>query len=185
MSEHITWAQLTTGQQEYLNTLGNAGGEWVSMDRGNSHYFDSVVLCGMGLAQADDRETHDRITPAGIAVWKQRGNATSSLPALWKSTSDLYARFDLRPTESATLDKFREEVDEFIKASIYDTDGGAHMVEEAGDVFVTVIGMLIARGVSLELLQERVAYVIAKNDAKTTETHYVNEAGLIARRGNG
>lgn len=86
----VTWAQLTPGQQAYLDTLARAYPKWVDMVRGQKHYYSSIALCDMNLVEADDTETHDRITPAGIAVWQQ-GQASSALPrSVWVAEEGEY-----------------------------------------------------------------------------------------------
>lgn len=97
------------------------------------------------------------------------------------STLAFYRRFDAHPQlEPATL-VFEEEVDEFIEAA-HDNHDKTHIAEEAADVMVTVIGLCHAAGVTGDQLIEQIYAVIAKNDAKTHDTHAVNPEGKIARR---
>lgn len=97
------------------------------------------------------------------------------------STLAFYQRFDVQPQlEAATL-VFEEEVDEFIEAA-HDNTSRIHIAEEAADVIVTVIGLCEAAGVTGDELVEQIYAVIAKNDAKTHDTHEINTNGKIARR---
>lgn len=102
-----------------------------------------------------------------------------ALRDLAQSTSDFYARFDVQPQLENCVQNFQEEVRELIEAAC--EDDLDHTAEEAADVFVTAIGVCFASGVDVDRLIEQVYAVIAKNDAKTHETH-VFHAGKIRRR---
>lgn len=104
-----------------------------------------------------------------------------NLRALIQSTLDFYARFNLQPELPTALRVFREEVDELIEAAQLGTNLD-HIAEEAADVFVTAIGICLARGVTLEEILHQTQMVIRKNNAKTHETHAINEYGKIARK---
>ena len=106
---------------------------------------------------------------------------TDTLKELIRSTVDLYDRFGQKFNIAAQLPIFEEEVRELIEAANDGTDT-SHTAEEAGDVFVTAIGLALAAGATPEQLIAQTQAVIAKNDAKTHETHHVNEHGKIARR---
>jgi NTP pyrophosphatase (non-canonical NTP hydrolase) len=97
------------------------------------------------------------------------------------STLDLYRRFDVVPNLEVSTLVFQEEVDELLEAAHngHDLD---HVAEEAADVFVTAIGICVATGVDVDQLVDRTRAVIRKNDAKTHDTHHINEHGKIARR---
>jgi NTP pyrophosphatase (non-canonical NTP hydrolase) len=103
-----------------------------------------------------------------------------SLRDLAHSTLAFYERFDLQPNVADAIQNFREEVRELIEAAEAGTDQ-PHIAEEAGDVFVTAIGVCWASGVDIEQLVAQVYRVIAKNDAKTHETHVFTN-GKIRRR---
>lgn len=105
---------------------------------------------------------------------------TDSLRDLAHSTLEFYARFGVQPQANETIQNFREEVNELIEAAEIGTDHD-HIAEEAADVFVTAIGVCAASGVDVERLIDQLYKVIAKNNAKTHETHvYTN--GKIRRR---
>lgn len=106
---------------------------------------------------------------------------TDSLQDLFRSTTALHERFGVMPKLEVVLRVFREEVGELIEAAEQGTDL-QHIAEEAADVFVTAMGVCMACGVSEEQLLAQTRAVIAKNDAKTHETHHINEQGKIARR---
>ncbi len=103
-----------------------------------------------------------------------------ALRDLAQSTADFYARFDVQPQVEDAIMNFQEEARELIEAA---RDGGDldHIAEESADVFVTAIGVCFARGLDVDRLVEQVYAVIAKNDAKTHETH-VHLDGKIRRR---
>lgn len=108
-------------------------------------------------------------------------NNTDTLRDLIQSTVDLYQRFDRTFNLKAQLPIFQEEVNELITAA---QAGGntQHIAEEAGDVFVTAIGLALAAGATPEQLIAQAQAVVQKNNAKTHQTHHVNEDGKIARR---
>ncbi|MDX1992783.1 MAG: MazG nucleotide pyrophosphohydrolase domain-containing protein [bacterium] len=108
---------------------------------------------------------------------ERTGDALRDLIA---STLDFYDRFGVQPTLDGATNVFHEEVAEFIEAAQAGTDHD-HTAEEAADVLVTVIGLCKAAGVDTERLIQQVYAVIAKNDAKTHETHVYMD-GKIRRR---
>ena len=103
-----------------------------------------------------------------------------SLRDLAHSTYNFYRRFNVTPTPPDAVMNFEEEVRELIEAVQKSADS-AHIAEEAADVMVTAIGVCQSAGVDIEQIIERVYYVIAKNDAKTHETH-IHVDGKIRRR---
>jgi NTP pyrophosphatase (non-canonical NTP hydrolase) len=109
---------------------------------------------------------------------------TDTLRALFESTLNFYNRFEVIPELATSIHVFEEEVRELIEAAQAGTDKN-HIAEEAADVMVTALGICIASGVDMEQLLAQTRAVIAKNDAKTHETHAINEYGKIARRAKG
>lgn len=107
-------------------------------------------------------------------------NTGDALRDLAQSTADFYARFSVTPQLEDTIKNFQEEVRELIEAA-RGGDDKSHIAEEAADVFVTAIGVCYASGLDVERLVEQVYAVIAKNDAKTHETH-IHLDGKIRRR---
>jgi len=105
---------------------------------------------------------------------------TDPLRDLIRSTLAFYARFGVPPDVRDAVRNFEEEVHELTEAAL-SGDDAAHIAEEAADVFVTAIGVCWASGISPEALIEQVYAVIAKNDAKTHDTHVVFD-GKIRRR---
>jgi len=103
------------------------------------------------------------------------------LRALAASTLAFYDRFGVTPQPQPAERVFREEVEELIEAARAGDDP-AHIAEEAADVIVTVIGLCTAVGVTPARLEEAIFAVARKNDAKTHETHAVDENGKISRR---
>ena len=104
-----------------------------------------------------------------------------TLAELIHSTMALYERFGRRFEIDAQFPIFQEEVNELL-AAVREKSTTDHIAEEAGDVFVTAIGLALAAGATPEQLINQAQAVIAKNNAKTHETHKVNEHGKIARR---
>jgi NTP pyrophosphatase (non-canonical NTP hydrolase) len=107
-------------------------------------------------------------------------NSGDSLRDLARSTCEFYERFGVQPQLDDCIQNFEEEVRELIEAA-GEGSNGDHIAEECADVFVTAIGICFARGLQVERLVEQVYAVIAKNDAKTRETH-VYHNGKIRRR---
>lgn len=103
-----------------------------------------------------------------------------SLRDLIRATLEFYARFDFHLEVPSATRVFQEEVGELIEAA-HDGTNKDHIAEEAADVMVTVIGLCAAAGVEPEHLIQQVYTVIAKNDAKTHQTHVVSD-GKIRRR---
>ena len=110
----------------------------------------------------------------------QTHHTGDALRDLAQSTSDFYARFAVQPQLDNCLQNFQEEVRELIEAAQQGSDLD-HIAEESADVFVTAIGVCFASGLDVDRLIEQVYAVIAKNDAKTHETHVFHE-GKIRRR---
>ena len=107
-------------------------------------------------------------------------SGADSLRELARSTAEFYARFGVAPVLHEAVPIFEEEVRELIEAAQIGTDK-SHIAEEAGDVFVTAIGICLATGVDVEQLVAQVYAVAAKNDAKTHETHHYVD-GKIRRK---
>lgn len=107
----------------------------------------------------------------------------SDIVELFRSTAALYARFEVEPTLENTSRRFFEEVCEFKEACDYGefTDAMDLIADEAADVLVTTIGMLLAAGVGAKALQAAIERVIVKNDSKTHTTHELVN-GKITRK---
>jgi NTP pyrophosphatase (non-canonical NTP hydrolase) len=105
-----------------------------------------------------------------------------ALRDLTQSTLEFYKRFDVQPEVNSTIQNFREEVTELIEAAQQGSDKD-HIAEEAADVFVTAIGVCYASGVDVEKLIEQLYKVVAKNDAKTHETHAYSDGKIRRRQG--
>lgn len=100
---------------------------------------------------------------------------------LWESSAEFYQRFNCYPPEThALLRVMNEEYFELIEAAFA---GDNHaLADEAADLIVTIMGTLMSCGVSLDGLEAAIERVAAKNDAKTHETHFIDQNGKIARR---
>jgi NTP pyrophosphatase (non-canonical NTP hydrolase) len=88
----------------------------------------------------------------------------------YESMEEFYSRFDLLPPTCLAVGlKLKEEVDEFIVAM----HGGNpdEIMEEGGDVIAVVLGGFIACGLDVNHVIAGMYRVIAKNGAKTLETH--------------
>ena len=107
-------------------------------------------------------------------------NTGDSFRDLAQSTLDFYERFGVQPQVDNTIMNFQEEAREVVEAARDGSDLD-HIAEEAADVFVTAMGICFASGVDVDRLIRQVYAVIAKNDAKTHETHVVH-TGKIRRR---
>lgn len=116
-----------------------------------------------------------------------------TLRELWTSTENFYKRFGLQPSSEATRRKFNEEVLEFqtehilqevsivTRACDQELSDDEMLTEEAVDVIVTLIGMLMSAGIPYEDFEQAAFWKRIKNDNKTHETHVVHN-GLIERR---
>lgn len=99
----------------------------------------------------------------------------SPLDRLWHSSTDLLSRFKARPTTKQTLDRMMSEVLELVIASSNAfTTNQEDVAAEAADVLVTMINALSIQGISKEQFAKAIDTVIAKNDAKTPDTHQLN-----------
>lgn len=105
----------------------------------------------------------------------------TELTNLWDSTRELYARFELPITVESMPGVFLEEVEELLDAQA--SEPAVNVAEEAADVIVTAMGVCMSRGVTLAQLLSAMRHVTRKNDSKTLQTHAVNAAGKIARKG--
>lgn len=102
------------------------------------------------------------------------------LQVLWDSTRALHKRFDVKLDIEAQAALVREEMDEAITAAL---DEPQHaLAQEIADSIVVLLGLAMARGVSLEAVREGMKAVIWKNDRKTSDTHYVNAVTLKITR---
>lgn len=123
---------------------------------------------------------------------------SNALLDLFRSVSDLYARFGLTPTPDTTARMFAEEARElqdavsklslirdwqstFGEPLVDEGDFAGDMLGEFGDVLFTAVGVMLAFGLTPAALAETVQFVIAKNDAKTLDTHAVVN-GKITRK---
>lgn len=107
-------------------------------------------------------------------------NTGDPLRDLAQSTHDFFVRFGVTPELTGCIKNFEEEVKELIESAQIGTDK-SHIAEEAADVMVTAIGVCFASGVDVEKIVEQVYAVVAKNDAKTHDTHVFSD-GKIRRR---
>ena len=71
-----------------------------------------------------------------------------------------------------------EEVRELHHAILHETQ--ERLASEATDVLFVAIGTLLR--LDPDLVAQALAEVIQKNDAKTAETHHINNAGKVVRR---
>lgn len=109
----------------------------------------------------------------------KRGNSMINL--LWQSTSALHERFGNTEKSIAHFRARWRKVEEEHQEFQYAPDN-ANLVEEAVDVLVTMMGVLQLEGVTLEELEGAVAKVIAKNGAKTQETHKLEDYQIVRRK---
>lgn len=112
----------------------------------------------------------------------------TQLANLYRSSHDLIDRFGLTPDLKTAWKKFEEEIEEFgLEELFMEIDSkradSQHFVEEAADVLVTLFNVVRAAGVSESEFIAAIRDTWRKNDAKTFDTHYVDDKGLIARKG--
>ena len=118
----------------------------------------------------------------------------SIIARLWQSTVNLHSRFFPvnPPSFQARYDVFVEESNEFktavseeyefFPASERPLVSSHNAVHELADTIVTGMGLLQCLGYAPDDLERAIEDVIRKNDAKTLDTHHVNEWGKIARK---
>lgn len=135
----------------------------------------------------------------------------NSLLSLYQSTVALHERFNTSQTVQQSLNRFTEEYNEVLDAVT--NQDLENIKEEFVDVLVTAIGVFLSMsksesnfnnlqalfvmikgfqelylvirkaGVTSEMLETPINKVIAKNNAKTLETHELNsETGKITRK---
>lgn len=105
-----------------------------------------------------------------------------TLTDMWKSNEEFHQRFLGRPAKlTEALNAHWEEVKEFQVAATQ--TNLMDMALEAADELYTIIGVLRACGVTEEMFLFACQSVINKNNAKTHETHYINDKGKIQRKG--
>lgn len=100
---------------------------------------------------------------------------------LFTSINELYARI---PGAEITLDSARNLVIEETKELLDELDESRPIdaaLEEAIDVIYVVLGSLMARGATAQMLEDALLEVILKNARKTPETHEWRE-NKIQRR---
>ena len=91
---------------------------------------------------------------------------------LWQSTVDFHKRFDnLPPSLPSALKAFQNKSRGVIGELLPFDINLSILTEECVDVIVACMGLILAAGGTLDDLEAAVRKVIAKNDAKTTETH--------------
>lgn len=122
-------------------------------------------------------------------VWRafQKRQQANPLRHLWNVTEAFFQRFDCYPPDTeAQYRAFDEEVGEFqeeivpYRRKTFDPQKAA---EEANDVLVTMMGCLMARGVTYDQFEAALFGVADKLDAKNITTHYVDKAtGKITRK---
>lgn len=107
------------------------------------------------------------------------GNA---LNTLWSSTESFHRRFEsFPPEEDSALAVFLEEVREVEDAVLKGDDN--NLCHESADVIVTLMGILMSRGITYDMFIAEILRVVEKNDSKTWRTHYINDNGKIQRIG--
>lgn len=100
------------------------------------------------------------------------------------SVQRFHERFGLvgPPAEGELLSRIpiqEEEVRELGQAIL--SESAEHVAGEAVDVLYVAIGTVLR--LEPELAAQAIGEVIRKNDAKSWQTHHVNAAGKVARRG--
>lgn len=120
-------------------------------------------------------------------VWKAfvQQREGKALKYLWDTTEAFFKRFNCYPPdESAQLRAYTEECREFGEEYHPDQpDDWFNGAQEANDVLVTMMGCLMARGVTYDQFEAALFGVAKKLDAKTDETHFVHPiTGKITRR---
>lgn len=103
-------------------------------------------------------------------------NFTTNDPlyVLIRANAALYQRFGIEPTLNLQLRLLEEEVREVKDAAGAETFDREHLAEEMGDVLFVMMGLARWAGLTHDDLIAGLEKVVAKNAAKTHETHYVD-----------
>lgn len=96
------------------------------------------------------------------------------LYVLIRANAALYQRFGVEPTLNLQLRLLEEEVREVKDAAGAEPLDREHLAEEMGDVLFVMMGLARWAGLSHDDLMTGLETVVAKNAAKTHETHYVD-----------
>lgn len=118
---------------------------------------------------------------------------TDALKQLWESTAAFQQRFGLDKKFSlpAQMRCVHEEISELAADAYgywYTEDGldaenfVIDATQEAADVIVTVLGVLMGMGVEYSDVADAIEHIAAKNDAKTHETHAIDANGKVSRK---
>lgn len=99
---------------------------------------------------------------------------------LWISTRSLHQRFGIMPTVDRQVPLVLEEVNEAIAAAADESDDA--LAQEIADSIVVLMGLAMARSVSLDALHDAMNVVITKNAAKTHDTHAIDLQTLKIKR---
>lgn len=104
------------------------------------------------------------------------------LERLFDSTLNFHQRFKNRlPNQDEVLEPLKEEFNEVEYAFYHQSN--AELAEEVVDLWVTTIGLMMARGITLYNIERAIERVAAKNDLKDHTTHQINErTGKIERK---
>jgi phosphoribosyl-ATP pyrophosphohydrolase len=107
---------------------------------------------------------------------------SNAFTALYKSTLLFHQRFapPQKPELHAATRMLSEEFYETLEAALIGTD--QELCEEGADLIVTLMGVMMSRGIELTDLQNSMFKIAAKNNTKTHLTHQRNENGKIARK---
>ncbi len=118
---------------------------------------------------------------------------TDALKRLWDSTADFQKRFRLDeqfnlPAQMRCVSEELAELNKEVYGWYFTEDGleaenfSINATEEAADVIVTVLGVLMGMHMSYADIEDALERIAAKNDAKTHDTHAINENGKVARK---
>lgn len=99
---------------------------------------------------------------------------------LWLSTRSLHNRFGVTPEIERQIPLVREETNEAIAAAQHESDEA--LGKEIADSLVVLMGLAMARRLTLDLLHDSINAVIRKNDAKTLDTHKIDPKTLKIKR---
>jgi len=99
---------------------------------------------------------------------------------LWIATRSLHQRFDVVPSVDRQIPLVLEEMNEAVAAARL--EGDAALAQEIADSIVVLMGLAMARGVTLDDLHTAMNTVISKNNAKTHLTHAVDPNTLKIKR---
>lgn len=136
--------------------------------------------------QDSDMPDASKLNEAQLLQKVQQLESRLTVDEVIDSSWGLLERFGANPTPKKALDRFGSEMLEFAAAA-HEAWGGnvaehEKAAREAADVIVTALNTLRALRVPREAIIQALREVMASNDRKSLETHYLTDMQSVERR---